>query len=204
MKDLTPKDLKNLLSLSAEKAEAMLFDYLQKMDAAERVSYGWKGILCLQAKKHLLHEQHTDPETGKPCSWTRWVRIACPWSYSTTFAAVRDVEALDGLADEDIAQIPASNFPTMRQLSSAVRKDPEVLKTAKTKRTADLVDHIREHHPDQHIEPRKAIRFYVEESAAEKINEALDKAEERGAGSRSEALEFIAATAMQAWEAEEA
>jgi hypothetical protein len=115
------------------------------------------------------------------------------------FSAIRDVEELKDIPDKELALIPAGNFHLVRQLSTAVRTDPKVLKAAQTQRAPELAAMIRTEYPSQHIEASKVLRFIMDESAAAKIEEALTVAEERGATSRTEALESIAAEALQTW-----
>jgi hypothetical protein len=191
-----------ILGLPDDKAEEVLFNRMRHLDRVEKLSYAERGMICRQVQNYMLHEKRDDPETGQPCTFTRWVRLSSPWGYSTVFSAMRDVEALKGIPDEDVAEIPQSNFPIMIQLSTDVQQDPKVLEAAKTQRTEEFVEHIREHHPEQNIEHRKFLRFQPEESAAKKIEEALDKAIERGAHNRNEALEMVCAEAMMQWQYE--
>jgi hypothetical protein len=116
---------------------------------------------------------------------------------------MRDVDELSDVPRDELAQIPEANFPVMKQLSTAVRNDPKVLHVAKTGRSEDLVEHVREAHPDQHLEHRKHIKFTLDESAVEPIERALALAEEKGARNRGEALELIAAMAIETWQLEE-
>ena len=196
---ITPHRMVGILELPDDKAEEILFNRLRHLDRVEKLSYAERGMICRQVQNYMLHEKRTDPETGEPCTFTRWVRLSSPWGYSTVFSAMRDVEALKGIPDEDVAEIPQSNFPVMIQLSTEVRKDPQVLEAAKTQRTEELVEHIREHHPDQKIEHHKLLRFQPEESAVKTIEEALGKAMERGARNRNEALEMVCVEAMMQW-----
>jgi hypothetical protein len=192
--------MREILSLPDEQAETALFYRLAYIDNIHKLSYAEVGNICLQVQAYMLHEQRIDPETGLPCTFSRWVHLAAPYSYSTCYAAMRDCEAMKDVPEEHLAEIPAGNFPVMRQLSTKVRADPGVLKAAKTKKTEAFVEHIRAEHPDEHIESRKTFRFHPEESAAAKIEEALNRAEKMGAHSRDEALEIVALAAMDWWE----
>jgi len=173
--------------------ERAIFSKLRSIDDNERQSHAQKGILARAVRDQMLWKHREDPDTKKPCkSWTRWLRIACPFCYSTVHKALADVEELRDIPEEDLTQIATGNFPTLIQLSTAVRADPEVLDAAKNKRPEQFNEHIRQHHPDQHIESRQPMKFSPESSAAKVINEALEAAMERGARSRDEALEMIA------------
>ena len=184
--------------------EAEYFEELRAFDDAARRSYARIGIICREVKNRLLWQKRIDPETGEPCDrFTRWVKIACPWSYTTANESLRDVEELADIPDEHLQDIPPSNIPVMKQLSTAVRAEPAVLEGAKTKHTREFVEQIRESHPEQHVEPAKLMRFMPEESAAAKIEEALQMALLHGAHNRNQALELLAITAVEQWQRED-
>ena len=201
---LTPPQPQDILTLPDKEAEALIYGYVRHFDDVVSMSYARVGILCRLVQTYELHEQRIDPNTNEPCSFHRWLQIAAPRSHSTCYAALRDVEALKDMPEEQVVQIPTSNFPVVRQLSTAVRNDPKVIEAIKTKGQSDLVEHIRKTHPEQMIEHTISKRFRLEESAAQKIDEALKLAQLHGARNEAEALEMIAATAMETWKYEEA
>ena len=168
--------------------EPEAFNELRCIDTAEKVSYARKGKICLDVRNGLLHQNRIDPETGMPCSFSRWVRLSATWSYASCFAAMRDMESLSDVPAADLAQVPAGNFPILKQLSTAVRNQPAVLQAAKTKHPDELIEHIKRDHPNQHLESRKTLRFVAEESQAAEIEEAIALAMEHGAANRTEAL----------------
>lgn len=137
---------------------------------------------------NLLHQKRMNPETGEPCSLTEWIRCAAPWGYATCFAAMRDIEALSDVPAKDLAQITQANIGILRQLSTAVRAQPEVLSAAKEKRSDEFIRHIKQNHADQHIESHKTLRFVADETQEAEIEEAIAMALERGAMNRTEAL----------------
>lgn len=197
------RTMEQILQMSDREAECLIFGYVRHFDDVVSMSYARVGLLCRAVHSYELHEQRTDPETGEPCSFHRWVQIAAPRAHATCYAALRDVEALQDMPDGEVAQIPASNFPVVRQLSTQVRNDPQVIEAIKSKPTDGLVEHIRKNHPEQHIEHTTVKRFRLEESAAEKIEEALKMAQLHGARNEAEALEMMAAAAMESWRYEE-
>ena len=200
---LTPDRMASLLGMADEDAEPILFKRLQQITATFELGYAEVGLICREVDSYLLWEKRIDPETGQPCtSFTRWVRVCCPRSYPTAYAAMRDVESLKDIPDQHLSQIPASNFPIVKQLSTAVRSDPEVLEAAKTQNTEGLVEHVRANHPEQHIERTKILRVPLDESAMGKVEELFKQAQLRGAKNRSEALEMICAEAELQWRLE--
>ena len=168
--------------------EPELFQRMRVLDDTEKFSYAEKGRICLQIKNSLIHRERIDPDTGEPCSLSAWVRLAAPWGYAVCFSAMRDIESLSDVPMEDLSRVPEKNFPILKQLSTAVRSLPTVLQSAKTQRSDMFIEHIKKHHPDQHIESKRTLRFIADESQAEEIEEALTLAMEHGAMNRTEAL----------------
>jgi hypothetical protein len=199
---ITPDLMLGILKRPNADAEAALFDRLRYLDRTTKLAYSEIGLISLTVQAYRLHEHRTDPEADRPCSFTRWLRLAAPWSYSTAFAAMRDVEDLKDIPAEHLAEIPQSNFPILRQLSTTVRSEPQVLEAAKSKSAGDFVEQIRKYHPEQHLESRKMLRVNMEESALEKVEEAIFEAMSRGASNRGEALEMICAEALLEWKFE--
>lgn len=201
---LTPDKMTDLLGLADEDAEPILFNRLQQIAHTFELGYAEVGLICREVDAYLLWEKRIDPETGQPCaSFTRWVRVCCPRSYATVYAAMRDIESLKDIPDHDLSQIPASNFPIVQQLSTSVRAEPDVIEAAKTQNTKGLVDHVRANYPDQAIEHSKMLRFKMSSSAAERVEMALKMAQLKGANNWPDALELICAEAMEAWRYEE-
>lgn len=192
-----------ILKLPNADAESALYERLRYLDRTTKLAYSEIGFISKTVQAYLLHEHRTDPKTGKPCSFTRWLRLAAPWGYSTCYAAMRDVEDLADIPAEHLAEIPQENYPVLKQLSTAVRAEPRIIEAAKNKSSEDFVEQIRKDHPDQHLEMRKMLRVNMEESALAKVEEAIVAAEKRGATSRGEALEMICAEALLEWRLEE-
>jgi hypothetical protein len=172
--------------------EAILFARMRSLDDTDRLSYAERGRILKTVMNSMLHLQRIDPETGDPCSWTRWVRMASPWSYAQSFAAYRDIEALSDVPMEHLAKIPEANIKTLIQLSTKVRNEPAVLLAAQTQNGPDFIQNIKRVHPEQHIEAKRTFRFVADESQAAEIQDALDKAMERGAMNLTEALLMLA------------
>src|SRR5208337_1311022 len=86
---VTPHRMVAILNMPDVDAEELLYGRMRHLDKMEKLSYAEKGLICRSVKSYLLHEQRIDPDTGSPCTFTRWVRLACPWSYATAFSAKR-------------------------------------------------------------------------------------------------------------------
>jgi hypothetical protein len=153
--------------------EAQLFARMQSIDREEMLSYSERGHIGLVVRENRLHLHRISPETGEPCTWTEWVRLCSPWSYSTCFEAVRDIEALSDIPKEELAQIPKGNIQTLTKISTGLRSQPAVLEAAKTQRPKAFIEHIKRNHGDQHIEQSHVLSFTVNESEALVIEEVL-------------------------------
>lgn len=171
--------------------EPQLFERLRELDQIEKVSYAEKGQICLIAKNGLMHHNKVSPETGNPCSLSEWIRLAAPWSYATCFAAMRDIESLSDMSQEDLSRIPKANIQTLTQLSTAVRKDPKVIEGAKTQRPDRFIDQVQRDHPGQHISKPETLRFVVDQSEKTIVDEVIKWEMEHGAMSKSHALVSI-------------
>ncbi len=173
-------------------AEQAIYEQMKAYDESERMSYAQIGLMALAVDRRGLWKFRQDPDDGLPCrSFARWVRICCPYAYSTVYAAKRDVEDISDVPAEDVAQIPQSNFRTMKQLSTAVRRDPLVLAASKG-RNEGLVAHVKKEWPEQHIEREGIFKVPLSETQMAEVEAAIAKALERGCASRSEALWMIA------------
>lgn len=169
------------LSLADPDAAALISTRVRQWDTEDRVRYATLGLMVLAVEKRLLWQYVIDPDDGLPCrSLARWIRVCAPNAYSTCYAAKRDVEELQDVPADDLAQIPQSNMKTMKLLSTAVRRDPAVLKVAKTQRTEALVAHVKENHPEQHLEAPTKLLLNLTEIAKAEIEEAMQLAIERG------------------------
>jgi DNA polymerase III delta subunit len=134
-----------------------------------------------------------------------WIRLAALWSHTTCYSAKTDVEKLieDDVEPDDIALIPNENFHTFKTLSTSVRADPAVIHAAQTQKPKEFTATIRREHPNQAIEFTKVRRFVLAESVSDKLDEALAKAESRGAKTVAEQVEAVSVEALQTWEMEE-
>jgi hypothetical protein len=180
------------LNLPEIEAESTIFARLNDYDEEERLRYAQIGLMVLSVNRRQLWKHRFDIADGFPCrSFARWIRIACPYSYSTVYAALKDVAELSDVPADDLAQIPQGNFRTMKQLSTAVRRDPKVIEAAKG-RTGDFVAMVKKSHPDQHLEAETIFRVPLNETQMADVEGALAKAMARGCESRSQALWMIA------------
>ena len=171
-------------------AEEVIYQSLHSYDTDARLKYAQIGLMARAVDQRMLWRSRIDPADGLPCrSFSRWVRIASPYAYSTVYAAMRDVTELQDVPPLELAQIPQSNLATLKQLSGGVRKRPEVLKAAMTQKNEAFVATIQRDFPDQHLSQRTPFRLNPTEEQRAEIEEAIELALQRGdARSREEAI----------------
>lgn len=175
------------LTMNDAEAERFIFNKLTLYAEYERKRWGEVGLMADTVEKKELWRSRIDPSDGFPCrSFGRWAHLS-PYPYATLYAAKADVQALSDVPADDLAQIPQSNFRTLKQLSTAVRRDPQVLQAAKGK-SEGFIAHVKEHFPDQHVERDSMFKVPLSETQMADVEEALVKAMQRGCESRSEVV----------------
>jgi hypothetical protein len=106
-------------------------------------------------------------------SFHQWILAAAPKSRAYIYLVTgRYKELKDDFSDAELAEIDLDSTTTLRKLSPAVRRDPEVREAAK-KKPRDLRKVVTEKHPEQLIEECDARVLNFPVSAAEVFDEAL-------------------------------
>lgn len=177
--DRTPVELdelkiRQLRSVSDEEAAKILDERLRALETSYKRNFVERGFILLEMEERQLWKHLTDPETGaKYTSFERWVVTAATHSRSDCFESLRAVKELRDIPREQLLEIPRKNIGVLSQLSSQVRKDPEIITAAQTASKRDFVTHIQEKHPDQHVEHESKLTVHPSTSAREVIDQAL-------------------------------
>jgi hypothetical protein len=106
-------------------------------------------------------------------SFGAWIVDRAPKSRAYIYLVARAYgELRDDFTDADMAEIDLDSTRTLRQLSPAVRRDPEVREAAK-KKPRELRQKVQEKFPSQHIEhiEERTLKFVV--SQADIFDEAV-------------------------------
>lgn len=187
------------VTLPDQEAADAISAYIIEWDEQEPLTWARLGLFCIAIEKRLLWQLVNDPITNAPChSFNRWVRRCAPRGYSTCYAAKRSCEDLADVPAADLAEIPESNFHTMKLLSTAVRRDPEVLAAAKSLGPDKFLASVMQSHPGQALESRSSLRFNPTSSQKQVIMQAIEMALQTGqAGSKEELLELWAVAWLQ-------
>jgi hypothetical protein len=167
--------------LDSSARESLIFDRLQAWDKAI-LSRTEIGILCREVRDTPLWQCRCE-------SFESWMSLAAPRARSTAYQYLREVTELQDIPDEHLSQIRGENVDTVRQLSTAVRAEPEVLEAARTQKAKEFIGTIQRAHPEQHISRRSRYRLNPTEEQKAEIEEAVELAIERGdANTREEAI----------------
>lgn len=191
--------------LPNEDAEALIYDTIHAWDVATTLSPTQIGMMCRDVNERCLWRFRADPRAGHMCkNFTAWMRVAAPRGYSTAHQYMREVtEYLHDIPDEDLKDVLHENVDTLRQLSTKVRNQTEILDAAKVERADVFVETVRAKCPEQHISRRVPRKFFFEDP--EFVDAAIEEAiDEHGAMDKGHAIEMFAAMAKQVWQMEKA
>lgn len=176
---------------------------VRQIEAQNRRNFVEIGLIILHVEEAELWKELVDDAGALFHSCDAWMMNACPISRSHGYDAKSKIKVLreNKIPFEEAAKIPRCNLTQLTQLSSAVMRDPEILRAAASQSAEEFNSTIRKNHPDQHFESRLPMRFYPTETARQRIDMALDKAKLiEGCTTREEALEAISANYMESCE----
>jgi hypothetical protein len=177
---IRPSDLAEIEKLPPAIQAQILTARAQFIDAMDRMSYAEKGCLAEYVERTELWKL-VDLPGGKRCgSQNEWIEVFCPFSRATWFDAKRRWKELSDVPAEDRIQIPRGNIVEMQKLSTAVRKDPEVIEAAKTLPPNQFIHLVDQLHPGQHLK------------APDIMDDAVKLAMRLGAETKTEARDEIA------------
>jgi len=126
-------------------------------------------------------------------NFNHWAYSKNLGSHGSIMEAKSDVLALGrDIEPPDLAGIPKRSIKVLRQLSSAIRRDKEILQAARDLPSEEFVAKIGLEHPDQHIEQGLP--------GVEKVKEAVQYALDHDiAGTTDEARLYMATAALEWW-----
>lgn len=134
-------------------------------------------------------------------SFDKWLRSVSPKSYSTARKALAVIRALPDIPMADLARMPRCNLEQLRSVSSHVRVLPEVVEAAKTLHEKEFVALANEGY-SQHLEMKQPVIMASSEDC-EEFNAAIQRAMERGAPTRGEAIKDISVNYLLDYPAEQ-
>jgi hypothetical protein len=184
--------LVTLRALPDDVAASKLDTLMRQLEQQYKRSYVMRGVCGLEVKQRQLWK------VLQFSSFEQWLQNACPQSRADVYAAMRTVEELTEIPRQELEEIPRMNLKVLQSLSTAVRRDPEVLQAAKVCSEREFVARVRQTHPEQAMEQHRRLVFNPTVSAASVIEDALETAIASGEfGNREEVLEAWAADCLQ-------
>ena len=157
------------------------------------------GLIIREVESRELWKYIVSNDGETMChSLDQWMHEALPWSNGTAYSALGVARDCADIPVEDRKQIPRGNLETLRKVSPAVRRDPQVIKRAKETQPEAFVRELATEHPYEHLEGKLKYRFSPTESQRKFIDECIIVCMDRGdALTREDALECFARTYIQ-------
>lgn len=185
-------DWKAVRAMVPQDAAVTLDGALRALDGLSKRIFIERGLILLEVESRRLWGHLDDPSTGAPYrSFERWVVTAADYSRRDCFYALAAAKELRDIPIRELSQMTRSNIEVMKTLSSGVRQRPEVIEAAKTLPEREFVAKIQADWPEQHVEQRQPVVMAPTEDCAE-FEAAIQRAMERGATTRAEAIKDIA------------
>lgn len=191
---MTADDLLTTRQYTPDVAALTLFGSLRTLDSQYRLGFVMRGLVLREVEDRELWK-HVDAQYH---SLNHFIAEALPWSERDSYYALRAAKDLADIPLTTLAEIPRVNVEKLRLMSTAVRAQPAVLEAATTLSEARFVDFVKEFHPDQALEHKRALPKLTESTRAV-MDEAIEKAMRvEGCTSRNEAVVAIATAYLQA------
>jgi hypothetical protein len=179
--------LVTLRALPDDVAASKLDTLMRQLEQQYKRSYVMRGVCGLEVKQRQLWK------VLQFSSFEQWLQNACPQSRADVYAAMRTVEELTEIPRQELEEIPRMNLKVLQSLSTAVRRDPEVLKAAKVCSEREFVAKVKQSHPEQHVQSERKLTFTLPSDAADMVERELEKTMAEEECSRDQALEAWAA-----------
>lgn len=176
--DATPLELdelkiRELRSITDEDAAKTLTDRLRFLETQYKRNFVERGFILYEVEERGLWKYIIDGDTCVPyTSFDRWVCGEASHSRADCFESLRAVKELRDVPREQLMNVPRKNIGILSQLSTKLRKNPEVIKAAQTGSRKEFIALIQAKHPDQHVEHETKITAHPTKSQAAMIGEA--------------------------------
>lgn len=197
-------DLLSLCSLADEQAALALDFEARSLDLILRTAFMRLGLIVSQFEKRQLWKHVQSLDGLAHHSFNAWLNSSAPYSRSHCYAAKGIVEELaKDIPIPELLGINESNARVLQACSSDVRKSLAGAQ-AKTMSESDLISHIEQVFPDQHIESRRKMTLVPTASEYPIMDRAVEIAKrEWGCTSRTESLAKICEDWLIQFEGEE-
>jgi hypothetical protein len=191
--ELDELKIRGLRSMSDADAARVLDERLRFLERQYKRNFVERGFILVEVEERQLWKELVDADTNeKYTSFDRWVCGAASHSRADCFEAMRAVKELRDVPREQLMGIPRKNIGILSQLSTKVRKDPDIIAAAQDSSKKEFIAHIQGNYPDQHVEQESKVTTYPTVSQREIIDSALEIAAwVYGSAGRESAMEAV-------------
>ena len=191
--DIVQTNLADLLALpDAQAAESLnaRMAALDWIDQVHEISYPQRLVIIREFERRHLWKHLIDPRVGQPFPHlTAWLSSGFIGCRRVNMEAHSDLKKLAEIPAEKLLEMPKENIRTLRELSTAVQKNPEVIEAAVQMPWQKFDEKIEKEFPEQHREARRPMRFNPGRIGAKKVEEWIRYALEHDlADSRDDAI----------------
>jgi hypothetical protein len=190
----TDMDLSNLRQLSRLDQFQVIDSRIRDIERNQKRVYVELGLLVLYVQESRVWEE------GGHRSMEQWLQKSCPCSRGHALGARTNVQILRdaGVPLTEVQDVPQCNIETMRLLSPADMRKPEVIRDAQQLSHEAFLDKMMREYPSSHLEKPRILQIKLTASQRLKIEEAMAKAMEiEGLAGRDQVLEMWAADYLQ-------
>ena len=184
-------DWSELRNAPPEQAMDSLRAILVALDGSEKKLFALRGMAALLVEERQLFRFDYDDEVGDYFqSFDRWLKVACPASWSYIRDALRAVKELREVPFADLLEIKRCNLEQLKKVSSGVRLLPEVVRAAKSMPQKQFVEKLNREH-SQHLEVKQPMVMAPREDCEERETAIALAIAVEGCTTRAEALKAI-------------
>lgn len=162
LSEITELTLVQLRGLPDWEAADVLDHRLRVLEVQYKRGFIERGIVLLEMQQRELWKHVRDQDGNPYTSFERWVVGSAPYSRRDCFAALAAVKQLQDVPREQLAEVPRCNIEVLKQLSPAVRAEPEVMERARSLSEREFRASIGVTHPEQCIEPKSLMEQAIE------------------------------------------
>jgi hypothetical protein len=175
LREITERDIENLRGIDDLDAADIYDARMRALEAQTRRSYVEIGLICVEMRERSLWLKVIDVKTAQYFhSFDAWLMSAAGVSRSSAYAAMKAIDMLTDVPIADLREIPRCNAMNLGKLSTAVRREPEILQAAKDLTEEEFVAKVQSAYPEQHLEGRSRLQLAPTQSARHAIDRALE------------------------------
>ena len=158
--NFTPETITVTRQWDEQKAELALRSRVIAIHQLEQSTFLELGRIIVEVRRRELwrHFSVVSGGTTRFCtSLDDWIHQVSGTSHGRAYAALRAIETLSHVPDEELENTPRCNLETMSKLSKDVSGDPEVRKAARELPEQEFTAKIAQQFPFEHVELKRPM-----------------------------------------------